>query len=510
MIFLPARILDIRSVEPVAMVSRGTASKLKLRHTMILGIKNNVNGKLFAATPIVTEGITEEGVIAISQNDAEWLKVNEGDEVFVSIRRKPISLDYVKEKMEGKSWSTNQVYTLVNEISKRNYTHLELATFALTSYFRKFKSEEIVALAKSMAENGTQFNFDETSYDKHSIGGIPGNKVSLVLVPIVAAAGLLIPKTSSRAITSPSGTADSMEVLANVSFNADELAELAPKSRGMIVWNAPLKIVPMDEIVIGVKKYLDIDPRDQMLTSIIATKIALSVDHLVIDLPTGPGSKIENEHDGRSLANKFMELCLNVGIDTEAILTFGSQPLGYTIGPALEAKEALEVLEGKQKQAVYSKSVELAGTLLEMGKIASPGEGAEMAAKLIQSNKALEKMKEIIEIQGGDRSITSEKITVGNYSHTINAKKNGSVAIQNYQTKKVGCATGAPATKCAGLSFHVRPGKFVKQGTPLFTIYSDSEGKLSDAIKVALNDPPVKIEGMVIRRFKNIIKPKTF
>ena len=325
MIHLPVKILDIRSVEPVVMLSRSTASKLKLRHTMILGITNKINSKLFAATPVVTEGIIEEGIIALSQNDAEWLKVKAGEEVFVSIRRKPISLDYVKAKMEGENWSDNQVQILVNEISKRNYTNLELATFALTSYFRKFNQEEIARFARSMAENGTQFHFDETIFDKHSIGGIPGNKVSLVIVPIVAAAGLLIPKTSSRAITSPSGTADSMDVLADVSFSSDELLELAPKSRGMIVWHAPLKIVPMDEIVIGVKKYLDIDPEDQMLTSIIATKIALSVDHLVIDLPIGSGSKIEDRHEGRSLANKFTELCLNVGIDAEAILTFGSQ-----------------------------------------------------------------------------------------------------------------------------------------------------------------------------------------
>ena len=168
------------------------------------------------------------------------------------------------------------------------------------------------------------------------------------------------------------------------------------------------------------------------------------------------------------------------------------------------------MLEGKHKESVYTKSIELAGTLLEMGKVAAPGKGVNVAAELIKSEKALEKMKEIIEIQGGDKHMTSEKISVGSFSHTIKAKENGSVVIKNYPTKKVGCAAGAPATKCAGIAFHVRPGKFVKQGTPLFTIHSDSEGKLSDAIKVALSDPPAKIEGMVIRRFKNTMKPKVF
>ncbi len=487
----------------MAMISHKTASNLKFRHTMIISIKNEFTEKSFSATPVVAEGMIEDGVIGISQYDAEWLNVKDGENVVVSIRRSPLSLDFLKLKMNGKEWSQNEIYAITNDISKRSYTSLEIASFTLTSYFKKYSPQETADFAKAMAECGNQFDFQEKAFDKHSIGGIPGNKVSLLIVPIVAAAGLLIPKTSSRAITSPSGTADSMEVLANVRFSPEEITEIAPKTRGMIAWNAPLKLSPMDDIVIGVKKFLDIDPEEQMMASIVSTKIAMGIDNMVVDIPTGPGSKMENQQIALNFAHKFIGLSRNVNIDTEGILTLGSHPLGSSVGPALEAKEALETLEGKISEPVLNKSVELAGTLLEMGGLATPRQGAVLAREIVTSGKALSKMQEIIEAQGGEKNMKSSDVQIGEYSHTITAVNNGYVyGIKNSITKKICSAAGTPSTKRAGMVFHTRVGEFVKQGMPLFTIYSDSETKLSNAIQIATNNPPIVVEGIVLRRVK--------
>ena len=503
MLVLPVKVLDIRSTEPVAMISHKTASNLKFRHTMIINIKNEFTDKSFTATPVVAEGMIEDGVIGISQYDSEWLNIKDGENVVVSIRRSPVSLDYIKTKMGGNTWSQNEIYAITNDISRRAYTSLEIASFALTSQFQGYSSQETADFAKAMAECGNQFDFQEKAFDKHSIGGIPGNKVSLLIVPIVAAAGLLIPKTSSRAITSPSGTADSMEVLADVTFSPEEMTEIAPKTRGMIVWNAPLKLSPMDDIVIGVKKFLDIDPQEQMMASIVSTKIAMGIDNMVIDVPTGAGSKMENQQVALDFAHKFIGLSRRVGIDTEGMLTLGSHPLGRNIGPALEAKEAIEILEGKVNESVLNKSAELAGTLLEMGGLASPSNGARVAKEVVKSGKALSKMQEIIEAQGGEKSIKSSEIQIGSYSHTIKSARNGYVyAIKNLVTKKVCAAAGTPSTKRAGMIIHVRLGDFVKKGDALITIYSDSETKLSSAIQIATNNTPVVVEGMVLRRVK--------
>lgn len=506
MITLPVKIFDMRSIEPIIFISHKTASRLKLRHTVIVTIKNELTDRTFSATPVVTEEMIEDDFIGISEDDAEWLAVDDNSIVSVFIRRTLVSLDYVKQKMNGSvlNWDDKQIYSITNDISRRMYTNLEIASFALTSYYRGYNDDETAAFAKSMAEQGSVFDFQERAFDKHSIGGIPGNKVSLIIVPIVAAAGLLIPKTSSRAITSPSGTADSMEVLANVTFSPEEITELAPKSRGMIVHNAPLKLSPMDDIVIGVKKFLDVDPEQQMLASIISTKIAMGIDTLVIDVPTGEGAKMTTQQQGLNFAHKLVGLCRNVEIDVEAMLTYGNQPLGFAIGPALEAREALQVLENQPNDAVLNKSVELAGTLLEMGGVSAPNQGATMARELVSSGRALEKFREIIEIQGGDPKVTSDSITIGEYSETVYANKDGYVlAIGNKETKKICSAAGAPSTQDAGLVLHTRVGQFLRKGDPLYTVYSDSESKLSNAIQVANTARPVSLEGMVLRRIKS-------
>lgn len=503
MIKLPVKILNIRSVEPIVMLSHDTASRLKFKHKEVVAIKNERTDKTFSATPVVVENLIENNVVGISEADAEWLSVSAGDEVIVLNRRKPISFDLIQQKMGGQSWNKQDVYSIVNDISKRQYTNIEIASFALTSQFRGYNQEEVSTFARAMAESGTMLDFQEKAFDKHSIGGVPGNKVSLLIVPIVAAAGLLIPKTSSRAITSPSGTADSMEVLADVTFTAEELTEIAPKTRGVIVWNAPLKLSPMDDIVIGVKKFLDVDPQEQMMASIISTKIAMGIDHLVIDLPTGPATKMKNQSEAIKFGHSLISLCNDVNIDVEALITSGVQPIGANIGPALEAKEAFEILEGKPGDLVLNKSTELAGALLEMGGLAETRQGRNIAIDIVKSGKALEKLREIIEAQGGDGKIKSSDIPIAAYSHTIRASFDGHIMNVNNKGVKNTCrAAGAPSNKTSGMVIHTKVGADVKRGDPLFTIYSDSETKLSSAIQVANNDPPIVVEGLILRRLK--------
>ncbi len=507
MINLPVKILDTRAVDPIVMISHQTASKLRFRHTAIVTVKSEVSEKSFSATPIVTEGIIEDNVVGISVEDAKWLNVKEGDIVLIANRRTPSSLELIKQKMTGRPWTKAEVHSIVNDISKRTYISLEISSFVMTSAFQGFSEEEMTAFAKSMAEQGTQFDFQEKTFDKHSIGGVPGNKVSLIIVPIVASAGLLIPKTSSRAITSPSGTADSMEVLANIDFSPEEVSEIAPQVRGMIVHNEPLKLSPMDGIVAKVKKFLDIDPRDQMLSAIISTKIAMGIKNLVIDIPTGKYTKMQTPEDAVNFGHRLVGLCHNVGINVEAAMTFGDIPIGNNVGPALEAKEALQILEGSVKNTAFAKSIELAGTLLEMGGVVAPNKGALMARELINSGKALQKFKEIIEAQGGDPKVTSDSVPVGEYTHTICATQDGYVrSISNRGVKLICSAAGTPSSKESGLVLHTRIGAFVKEGDPLFTIYSNSESKLSAAIQVANNYMAVKTSGMIINRLKTETK----
>ena len=504
MITIPSKILDIRSTEPMVMISKNTASRLKLRHDEVVTLRNE--NKELVASPAVVQGIIEDDLIGLSERDAGWLQIKDGNLLTVQARKKPASYDLIKKKFNDTiSWTQNEISSIVNDISKRRYTSVEVASFAMVSQFRGFSSFEMEEFAKAMAEAGTQFDFKEPTFDKHSIGGIPGNKITPVIVPIVAAAGLLIPKTSSRAITSPSGTADTMEVLADVQFSPEEVSELAPKARGMIVHNSPLILSPLDDIVIDVKRQLDIDPQDQMLASIVSTKIAMGIDNLVFDIPTGPGSKMPDRNKAVNFAHNLIGLCRGVGIRVEAALTLGEQPLGFAIGPALEAREALQVLEGNGPNSVIEKSVDIAGILLELGGMVGTGSGPDLAMEILQSGKALTKFKEIIETQGGDPSITSEEVPIGQYQTTIKAAKDGYiVGVDNKCINVIAKAAGCPKEKEAGIVLHARQGDYVHKGDPLFTIYSVSESKLTLASQTANSQNPMLLEGMIIRRIGSI------
>ena len=452
------------------------------------------------------ENIVPPDHIGISPELMEKLRLTDGAPVTILQRRPPPSYDLVKKKAFGGKWEKSDIYTIVNDISKREYTDYELEMFVLAQFFKGLGSDELEYLTRAIAESGIRLSFDEPAYDKHSIGGIPGNKVTLLIVPIVAAAGLLIPKTSSRAITSPAGTADTMEVLAPVEFSKEEIEEMAPKARGMIIWGGSLDLAPVDDILIKhVKRHIGVDPKDQMMAAIIAKKLALGIDRLVIDLPTGRGAKLTTEKEAMEFGHDVVNLCRRVAIHAEAVITHGEQPLGHAVGPAIEAREALNTLMGKGSSSVLEKSAEIAGILLEMGNVAPPGKGYELAKEYVSSGKALKKFKEIIEFQGGNPDITPDEIPLGPYRATYLAHRNGYISrIDNRIISLAAKAAGAPESKGAGLWIHSKMGDFVKQGDVAITIYSDSEHKLSQALNILETYPPFSAEGSVIYRISGL------
>ena len=242
---------------------------------------------------------------------------------------KPASLCYIKSMMDKKKLNEDQIRTIVQDIVDNNLSEIELSAYVTASYIHNMDSEEVMWLTKAMIETGERIHFDtHPVMDKHSIGGVPGNKVSLLIVPIVAAAGLLIPKTSSRAITGAGGTADLMEVLAPVEFSADEIKEITEKVGGVIVWGGATNIAPADDKLIKAEYALSIDPYSQMLASIMAKKGAVGADAVVVDMPVGPGTKLATAENGRSLAKDLIDLGERLGIRVECAMTFGGSPVG--------------------------------------------------------------------------------------------------------------------------------------------------------------------------------------
>ncbi|MDD1762585.1 MAG: AMP phosphorylase [Methanothrix sp.] len=420
---------------------------------------------------------------------------------------KPASLCYIKSMMDKQKLTEDQIRTIVQDIVDNNLSEIELAAYVTASYIHNMDSQEVEWLTRAMIDTGERIHFDtHPVMDKHSIGGVPGNKVSLLIVPIVAAAGLLIPKTSSRAITGAGGTADLMEILAPVEFSADEIKEMTEKVGGVIVWGGATNIAPADDKLIKAEYALSIDPYSQMLASIMAKKGAVGADAVVVDMPVGPGTKLATPEDGRTLAKDLIDLGERLGIRMECAMTFGGSPVGRTIGPALEVREALTVLENKGgPNSLTEKSLSLAGILLEMGGVATRGDGYKAAEDILTSGKALAKLKEIIEIQGGDPKIKSEDIVTGENCADILAPAGGYVvAFFNKRLVELARMAGAPADKKAGVTIHKKMGEIVKKGESLITICSSSDWQLEAAVKDAKRQMPIVVEGMLLERYPRI------
>ncbi|MHA1753896.1 MAG: AMP phosphorylase [Candidatus Odinarchaeia archaeon] len=501
---LKVKELDIECDSNLVVLNKTDIKELKIElGTRILVRSKNKN---VLTSFSGTTSLIAKREIGVTKKLIERLGITEGDTVEVLIGKKPNSFKFIRKKILGESLNQMEMTEIIKDIVANNLTLTELTAFVLTQYFRDLQVDEIEYLTKAMAETGITIDFDEPVYDKHSIGGVPGNKVSLLIVPIIASTGLLIPKTSSRAITSPAGTADTFEVLAPVEFSAEEIKEIVKKVRGCLVWGGTLNIAPADDILIDKVEYpLKIDPQSQMLASILSKKYAVGVDNLVLDVPIGKGAKVKNKEEAMTLSRRFVELGERLNMRIEVGLTYGDQPIGHALGPALEAKEALEALNGKKTStSLIEKSTSLAGILLEMAGKAPRGAGQALAMEILNSGKALSKMKEIIENQGGDPNIKPEDIPLGEYSEVIKAPISGYIVeVSNKVLNAVAHAAGAPEDKGAGLVIYKKRGGYVKKNEPILKIYAERSTKLDEALLLAHKLNPLTIEGMLLKRISH-------
>ncbi|MEM2963406.1 MAG: AMP phosphorylase [Candidatus Anstonellales archaeon] len=427
----------------------------------------------------------KRGEIGIYEEVAEELGVGDGDKILIRQMEKPESMEYIKKKLDGKELSQSEIDAIIQDLMENRLSESELSAFITGMYIRGSTENEVVALTNAIVNSGETLNLQKKPIaDKHCIGGIAGNRTTMLIVPICAAAGVYIPKTSSRSITSAAGTADTMEVLCNVELSIEEVRRVVLKAHGCIVWGGAMELASADDKLIRIRHPLSLDPWGIMLASILAKKKSVGAQYIVIDIPAGRGAKITDQKVASKLARDFLVLGNRLGMKIESLITDGTDPIGKGVGPALECRDVLEVLEGGGPIDLRDKSCQMAGILLELCGKVKKGLGYEVANRLIDSGKALAKLKEIIELQGGDPKVTSKDIEVGKYTYDVVAEKTGRIAhVDNRLISKIARAAGAPTDKGAGLYMNFEKGDKVKQGDVLYTIYAESESKLSFAIK---------------------------
>jgi len=498
---LIVKVLDILSGKRAIILNKADALSLGIElHDRVKVVHEN---KTSTALVEITEDpkLVPNGQIGFYKEIATEMGALNGETTEISVAKIPSSVIYIRKKLKGKVLSTEEITSIVQDAVALNLSELETVAFLLAQEFYGMNMDEIEALTKGMLKTGKILELPGRVVDKHSIGGVPGNKVSLLIVPIIASTGLYIPKTSSRAITSPSGTTDTMSVLANVQFSIDEFKTMVMKVGGAIVWGGSLNLAPADDIFIRVEQPLKIDPRSQMLASIMSKKAAEGISYLVLDLPTGKGAKVETMEQANSLATDFIELGRRLGITVKCGITYGGQPIGRAVGPALEAIEALKALEhpDEASKSLVGKSTALAGLLLEITGYARRGEGAGVAMDILKSGKAEKKFREIIDAQGGDPQIKPEEIQVGKYTYQFTTETDGYVTlVDNDIIKNIARAAGAPIEKGSGIVIHAKQGYKVEKGQVLMEIYAERSTKLQEAIAICNNIRPIVVENMLL------------
>jgi len=418
----------------------------------------------------------KSGEIGFLIETFENLKVKPRRFVNIVPAKKPESLQYIKKKLDRNKLNEDEINAIIKDVVRNRLSETELTYFVGGCYDVGLDMDEIVYLTKAIVAHGGKLNLGKKIIlDKHCAGGLAGNRTSIVIVPIIAAAGYTIPKTSSRGISSASGTADTFEVLAPVSFNVQELTKIVKKINCCLVWGGATGMASADDRLIKLEKLLGLDPPGLLLASIMAKKMSVGATHVLVDIPCGKEAKIKTMERALHLKRQFLELSKRLGIKVRVIITDGSQPIGKGIGPSLEAKDVVDVLKGNGPFDLRDKSLYMAGIMLEM---AGEKEGIKKAKEILDSGLAYKKFLEIIKVQGGSVSKISN-IKFGRFKRDFFANKSGIVKrINNSKANSIARMAGAPDDKFAGILLNVRKNSKVKKRDLIFTIYSSSNDRL--------------------------------
>ena len=430
------------------------------------------------------------GAHEIGMSDAVWARLGVPDGTPATIRHpRPVaSMSAVRAKLYGHKLDSDRIRAIIDDIVRERYSDVELAAFVSAFSSQPADLEEMIALTRAMVDVGDRLSWPSAKVlDKHCVGGLPANRTTPLIVSIVAAAGFVIPKTSSRAITSPAGTADAMESMAPVDLDVAAMRRVVDREGGCIVWGGSVSLSPADDILIRVERALDIDSPAQLVASVLSKKIAAGSTHVLIDVPVGPTAKVRTDGDATELSNHLEAVGRELGLSVKPVQTDGSQPVGRGIGPALEARDVLSVLRGEASAPadLQERACLLAGHLLELAGPAHEGRGQAEAAAILGDGRALTKFMAICDAQGG-----FSEPPVASLRHEMVAAAAGKVSeIDNRELARIAKLAGAPSAKAAGVEMHVKLGDAVEKGQPLFSIHAEAPGELDYALAYAAANP---------------------
>lgn len=486
---LQVKSMDVEAARPVAFISQHAAEALHVHEGERLEIR--MGRKKIIATIDTMKDSLSSGEIILSKEIFTFFEVTKIKFVEVFPLLEPESVRAIIKKFHGGQLDEREIFSIIQDISRNALTEAEIAYFVSAVAYHGMSLKETIWLTAAMAHTGKILTWDSKEIaDKHSIGGIPNNRTTPIVVSICAAAGIVMPKTSSRAITTASATADTMGVITNVVFSAEELKRVVKKTNACLAWGGSLGLAPADDKLIRIEHILNVDPEAQLLASILAKKIACGSTHILIDIPCGKTAKVSKK-SAEELKKKFIAIGKSFHINIEVVITDGSQPIGNGIGPVLEMRDVLAVLQQKEQPLdLEKKALFLAGRIFEMMNRAPKNQGESTARKILTSGAAYTKFLEIIKAQG----LKNNSLTPARYKKVIQSPFSGMVSeLDNKGYNFLGRILGCPADIRAGMYLHKHASQRVKKGEPLLTLYAESQQKLTQGIEFVKKSPPFSL-----------------
>jgi putative thymidine phosphorylase len=480
--------INLGAGRPIAFINQEKARKIGAHINDRAEIRYG-NKKIIAVLDIAKDiiGLDE---ISVSDEVISYLKPSKGALLDMTLAIQPLSNIYITKKLRGEVLTKEEINEIIKDIINNALTEAEISCFISAVYTKGMNLKETVYLTDAMAKTGKIIDWgSKIVVDKHCIGGIPGNRTTPLVVSICAAAGLKMPKSSSRAITSPAGTADTIETIAHVDLSLDKLKNVVKTTGACLAWGGSLGLAPADDKLIRIERVLNLDPEAQLIASILSKKIAAGSSHVLIDIPFGAGAKV-TKSEGFRLKKKFEEIGKHFNLKINVVLTDGSEPIGNGIGPLLEIIDVLKVLKQDKNSPkdLETKSIFLSGIILEMSGKAKKGKGEEMAKEILFSGQAYKKFNEIISAQG-----KKEEPKLAKFSFDFLADSSFKIKfIDNLEINVIARMLGCPIDKASGIYLYHHVGEKVKKGEKLLTLYSESSKKLQEAVDYLKSQEVIK------------------
>ena len=409
------------------------------------------------------------------------------------------AVDIIRKKRDAGELTREEIEFLVHGATNDSIPDYQLAAWLMAVVWRGMTQAELAALTEAMLHSGQVLDLSDipgVKVDKHSTGGV-GDKTSLVIAPVVAAAGLPVPMISGRGLGHTGGTLDKLESIPgfNVNLSITDFRRVLKECGCALIGQTP-EIAPADKKLYSLRDVTaTVESPYLICASIMSKKLAEGIDALVLDVKTGNGAFMKQEKDAVYLAELMVETGRRMGKKMVALITDMEQPLGRKVGNALEVEECLEVLSGKGPEDLRELCLDLSAWMLTLGgKCAKVSEGRELASELIANGRARDKFREIIRLQGGDANVVDDPARLPKAKHTAKAISMKSGYITAIRCEQVGIASmllGGGREKredsidpAVGIVLEKKVGDEVKAGSTLCTIHFNSEARKGEALSM--------------------------